>query len=142
MIPPQAIKLIRQFEGCSLEPYQDPVGIWTCGIGHAFLGCEPVRAFTTDEAEDVLRQDLQEADDAIAKLVTVPLTENQRAALLSWVFNLGETRLKNSTLLKKLNAGDYDGAAREFPKWSLAGGIRLDGLMRRRIAEQSLFLHA
>ncbi len=77
---------------------------------------------------------------AVNRLVTVPLTQNQFDALISFVFNLGIGNFRTSTLLKKLNAGDYTGAAKEFPPWVRADGKQLPGLIKRRDAEKALFL--
>lgn len=139
MIPPAAVKLVKMFEGCVLEPYQDSVGVWTVGVGHVLPDDAPLSDITQEEADELLALDLAIADQDVSRCVKVPLTENQRAALISFTFNLGGTALAKSTLLRKLNEGDYLGAAQEMPKWSNAGGVMLKGLLRRRLAEQALF---
>lgn len=131
--------LIRRFEGLELHAYRDPVGVLTIGYGHT-TNVRPGQVITESEAEELLRYDLSWVEDAINKSVTVDLNQNQFDALASWVYNLGETNLRNSTMLKKLNAGDYEGAADEMLRWNKAGGKVLRGLVRRRKAERDLFL--
>ncbi|GKX60262.1 lysozyme [Leminorella grimontii] len=134
------INLIKEFEGLKLSKYRDAVGLWTIGYGHLIRSGETFeRSLTEQEAEALLRKDLLESERGIRRLVSVPLTQNQFDALVSFVFNVGVGRLATSTLLKKLNAQDYRGAADELPKWNRAGGNVLEGLTRRRQAERALF---
>ncbi len=134
------INLIKEFEGLELSKYRDAVGLWTIGYGHLIRSGETFeRSLTEQEAEALLRKDLLESERGIRRLVSVPLTQNQFDALVSFVFNVGVGRLATSTLLKKLNAQDYRGAADELPKWNRAGGNVLPGLTRRRQAERALF---
>jgi lysozyme len=156
------LELIKGFEGIpdgdpttvKIDPYLDPVGIWTIGWGHAisvggrFLrGKENRKAardlypggITLEQAEELLRGDLLDTCRDVAALAKVPLTENQFAALVSFAFNCGSGNLAKSTLLKKLNQADHAGAAAEFPRWNKAGGKVLAGLTRRREAEAALF---
>jgi len=86
-----------------------------------------------------LAEDIQEVEEYIEKLVEVPLTQNQYDALVSWTFNLGSTNLKESTLLRKLNYGDYEAVPEEMKKWIYVGDDVLEGLIRRREAEAALF---
>jgi len=131
--------LIRHFEGKRLKAYQDSVGVWTIGYGHT-TNVKPGQVITEDEAEELLRFDLEWVEKAILRNVDVPLTQEQFDALATFIYNLGETNFRRSTLLKKLNREDYAGAANEFPKWNKAGGRVLRGLVRRREAEKKLFL--
>jgi len=156
------LELIKSFEGIpdgdpttvKIDPYLDPAGIWTIGWGHAisvggrFLrGKENRKAarnlypggITLEQAEELLRGDLLDTCRDVAALAKAPLTDNQFAALVSFAFNCGGGNLSKSTLLKKLNQGDYAGAAAEFPRWNKAGGKVLAGLSRRREAEAALF---
>ncbi len=94
---------------------------------------------TQEQAEQWLQEDVQSAVDAVNRLVTVQLTQNQFDALVDFTFNLGSGNLQSSTLLRLLNAGNYAGAAGEFEKWDKAGGQALPGLLRRRQAERDLF---
>ena len=138
------INLIKVFEGKRLNAYDDGVGVWTIGFGtikhpngvHVKKG----DTCTDSQAESYLKNDLVKFENAINKLVKVPLNQNQFDALSSFTYNLGETNLSSSPLLKKLNAKDYTGASNEFLKWNRAGGKVLNGLVRRREAERNLFL--
>jgi GH24 family phage-related lysozyme (muramidase) len=138
------LEIIKHFEGRKLQAYQDSVGIWTIGYGHtSAAGAPQVRAgmtITEQQAEDILKQDLGLFEAGVRDRVKVPLNSDQFSALVSFAFNVGLGALGNSTLLRKLNAGDYAGAANEFTRWVKAGGATLPGLVRRRDAERALFL--
>lgn len=138
----KGIQLICQFEGLRLERYRDAVGLWTIGYGHLILKNElnKLLKVTTGEAKGLLRKDLKRTEQGVSKMLTYTATQNQYDALVSFAFNLGAGNLKKSTLLKKFNAGDIQGAALEFKKWNKAGGKVLTGLTRRRDAEMKLFL--
>jgi len=131
--------LIKKFEGLCTKAYKDVIGVVTIGYGstgeHVQMGME----ISEQEAEDLLKLDLERFEKGVEKLVTVALTDNQFAALVSFSFNCGLGNLKSSTLLRKLNAGDYSGAAMEFQKWNKAGGKVYPGLTKRRAAESELF---
>ena len=133
----KGIQLICQFEGLKLERYRDAVGLWTIGYGHLILKeeMEKLTKITTGEAKDLLRKDLKRTEDGVKKLLNQPATQAQFDALVSFAFNLGVGNLKKSTLLKKFNAGDVQGAALQFKSWNKAGGKVLAGLTRRREAE-------
>jgi lysozyme len=135
------VDLIRNFEGFSLDAYRDSGGIWSIGYGST-SDVRPGMRITPDEADKRLRSDVTEAEQAVRELVTVPLEQGEFDALVSFTYNLGRGNLKRSTLLRKLNAGFYKEAAEEFPKWRLAAGKVLQGLVRRRAAEKALFLSA
>ena len=130
--------LLKFFEGCELVAYQDSVGVWTIGYGHT-KGVKPGMTITQEEAEQMLESELVEYEGYVTKYVTVPLTQNQFDALVVWVYNLGPTNFRNSTLLKKLNSGDYTAAGKEIERWNKAGGKVLNGLVKRREAEANLF---
>lgn len=132
-------KLIQQFEGCREKAYQDCVGVWTIGYGHTG-NVKAGQVISKEEADRLLSQDLVKFESGVEKNVKVALTQNQFDALVSFCYNLGVGSLQKSTLLKKLNAGDYKGAAEEFLKWNKAGGKVLTGLVRRRELERQLFL--
>ncbi len=133
-----AADLIKQFEGFRSAAYRCPSGLLTCGWGHTF-GVSGLTTCTAELAEEWLAEDLNNAAGTLVRLVRVPLTNNQRESILSFVFNTGETRFASSTLLRKLNAGDFSGAAAEFERWVHGGGRRLPGLAKRRAAERALF---
>lgn len=133
------LELIKDFEGCKLTAYQDSVGVWTVGYGSTGGDVCKGLTITQDEAEKRLRKHLEGVERAILRLVTVPLTQGEFDALCSFVYNLGEGALAKSTLLKMLNASDYDGAAQQFLRWDKAGGQVLAGLTRRRQAEMRRF---
>ncbi len=131
--------LIKEFEGLRLEAYRCSAGKWTIGYGST-RGVKEGDVITEAGAEARLVDDLRWAEAAVERQVRVGLTQNQFDALASFVFNLGESALSRSTLLRKLNGKDYLGAADELPRWSTAGGQVLSGLQRRRMAERAFFL--
>jgi lysozyme len=135
------IDLIKQFEGFRANAYQDSVGVWTIGWGHT-SGARPGQTISRETATSLLRGDLQWAVSAVNRLVKVRLAQPQFDALVSFVFNLGEGNFAKSTLLRRLNAGDFAGAADQFAVWNKAGGRVLPGLTRRRSAEAALFQRA
>jgi lysozyme len=137
-ISEKGLALIKEFEGCKLKAYQDSVGIWTVGYGHTGPDVREGLEITQARAEELLREDLHDVERCLANSVSVTLTQNEYDALASFVFNLGCGRLRGSTLLRKLNAGDVD-CGPEFDKWCNAGGRQLPGLVRRRKAERELF---
>ncbi len=134
----KGLDLIKGFEGLRLNAYQDSGGVWTIGYGHTG-GVKPGDSISQAQAEQYLRQDTGSAQQAVRNAVKVPLTQNQFDALVSFTYNLGAGALQKSTLLKKLNAGDYAGAQAEFGKFVHAGGQVLQGLVRRRGEEAALF---
>lgn len=140
----KGIALIKQFEGCKLTAYQDSVGVWTIGYGWTQpVNGKPIRAGMTikqETAERLLKTGLVSYESDVSRLVKVGLTQGQFDALVSFTYNLGARSLSTSTLLRKLNAGDYAGAADEFLRWNKAGGKVINGLTRRREAERALFL--
>lgn len=140
----KGIALIKLFEGCKLTAYQDSVGVWTIGYGWTQpVDGKPIRAGMTikqETAERLLKTGFVSYESDVSRLVKVGLTQEQFDALVSFTYNLGARSLSTSTLLRKLNVGDYAGAADEFLRWNKAGGKVLNGLTRRREAERALFL--
>jgi len=136
----EGINLIKHFEGCELEAYKCPAGVWTIGYGH-IKGVQQGDVITEQEADNMLVEELEEYENYIHNLVNCPLNQNQFDALVSWVYNLGSSNLQASTLLKVLNAGDYAGVPAQMLRWNKAGGKVLEGLTRRRQAEADLFGH-
>ena len=133
----KGIDLIKHFEGCELEAYKCPAGVWTIGYGH-IKGVKEGMTITEHQAEEMLKSELNEYEGYINNLVTAELNQNQFDAMVSWVYNLGGGNLKASTLLKVLNAGDYAGVPAQMMRWNKAGGKVLEGLTRRRQAEADL----
>lgn len=137
-----AYALIKRHEGLRLHAYRDPVGIWTIGWGHT-EGVTRGQTISLHQAEALLAHDVGRAAQAVSRLVTVPLNQGMFDALTSFVFNLGEGRLADSTLLILLNGQDYAGAAREFGRWvkgTVDGRkVNLPGLVKRRTEERALF---
>jgi len=142
------LEFITSHEGLRLELYNDPAGHATIGVGHlVHLGpidgraseAEFANGITRAEAMDLLREDVGTAEDAVRRLVDVPLNQNQFDALVSFTFNLGEGNLQSSTLLRRLNQGEYDAVPSELNRWTRGGGQVLPGLVRRRAEEGELF---
>lgn len=137
-----AIDLVKHFEGLYLTAYLCPAGVPTIGYGHTD-GVRMGQTITEAQADAFLAADLAEVAADVDRYVKVLLTDDQRSALASFVFNLGAGSLASSTLLRKLNVGDAAGAAAEFGRWTKArvGGqmVDLPGLVARRAAEQALF---
>lgn len=132
------LELIKSFEGLYLKAYLCPAKVWTIGYGHT-LGVMPGDVITKDQAEALLRKDLEQFEAVVNRSVSVPITQAQFDSLVSLCYNIGAKAFVTSTLLKKLNAGDYAGAATEFDRWNKAGGVILPGLVRRRKKERELF---
>ncbi len=135
----KGMDLIKRFEGLKLKAYLDSVGVPTIGYGHTH-GVKMGDVITGEQADKYLSEDLHVAELTINTNVKVKLTQNQFDALASFVFNLGSGNFVKSTLIRKLNAGDYAGAADEFGKWVNAGGKKLPALVKRRAAERDEFL--
>jgi|TARA_R110000824_G_scaffold203363_1_gene387781 lysozyme len=137
-ISQEGLSLIKKFEGCELASYQDSVGVWTIGYGHT-KGVEDGMSITQLEANQMLEDELPEYEGYINKLVTKELEQCEFDALVCWVYNLGPTNLRESTLLKILNEGDKKGVPAQIRRWNKAGGETLEGLVRRREAESLLW---
>lgn len=133
------LELTKSFESCRLTAYRDSGGVWTIGFGHTGEDVHPGLLITQAQADALLIQDMQVAVNAVNRLVTVSLNQNQFDALVDFTFNLGEGTLARSTLLRVLNAGNYDDAADDLLVWDHVDGQVVAGLLRRRRAEQDLF---
>lgn len=134
---------IKRWEGLRLTAYQDSANVWTIGYGHTSMAGDPyVRqgmVITDIEATNILMRDLRQFEQAVEQAVKVELNDSQFAALVSFAYNIGVGAFKKSSLLKKLNKGDYDAVPAELMKWVNAGGRRLQGLVNRRSAEGGLW---
>ena len=130
--------LIQHFEGCELEAYLCPAGVWTIGYGHTF-GVKQGDVIDQEAAEALLIEDLEEFEGYVTALCQCGLEQHQFDAQVSWVFNLGPGNFESSTLLRRLNDGDLGAVPDEIRRWNKAGGRVLDGLVRRREAEAVMF---
>jgi len=139
------LQLIASFEGFSATPYADAQG-QSIGYGHFILpgelGSTIIPPITQAQGLALLQQDAGIAENAVANLVTVPLSQNQYDALVSLVYNIGQGNFAHSTLLRDLNARDYDAAAAQFPLWDKSNNQVVQALVDRRASEQDLFLTA
>jgi len=137
------LEIIKKFEGLRLTAYKCPAGIATIGWGHVQTVTEQDvingKTITKEEAEELLKQDIKWAEEAVFKNVKVPTTDNQFSALVSWTFNLGETNLRQSTMLQRINANFLEVVPFEMNRWNKANGKIMEGLKRRRQAEGDLF---
>tara|TARA_A100000172_G_scaffold21007_1_gene11967 strand:- start:1863 stop:2300 length:438 start_codon:yes stop_codon:yes gene_type:complete len=138
-ISKEGLSLIKKFEGCELEAYLCPAGVWTIGYGHT-KDVKEGDKINKEEADYLLQEEMIEYESYINDFVEVPLNQNQFDALCSWVYNLGPTNLKNSTMLKVLNEEKYVDVPQEIKRWNKAGGEVLDGLIKRREAEAKMFV--
>jgi lysozyme len=134
-----ASRIIRRFEGFRLAAYQCPAGVWTVGYGHT-RDVLPDLRITEVEAERLLVEDMDNADQTVRRFCTAPLNDLQRGALISFVFNVGAGAFSRSTLLRRLNELDYAAVPAELLRWNKGGGRVLQGLILRREAEAQLFV--
>lgn len=136
------LEFVKGNEGYRAQAYLDGGGVWTIGYGTTRINGKPVEAgmtCTEQEATQWLLSDLADTQTAINQLVNVPLTQGAYDALCDFVYNVGITAFKNSTMLKKLDAKDYSGAALEFIRWKYDNGKVVEGLLNRRKREQEMF---
>ena len=138
-------KLIASFEGLELTAYLCPAKVWTIGLGTTvYSNGQPVKKGDTCTKEQALQykaHDLRRFENCVNSAVKVSINQNQFDALVSLAYNIGEKAFSNSTLVKKLNTGDYQGAADQFSAWNKSKGKVLNGLVNRRAAERTLFLN-
>lgn len=133
------IELIKKFEGCRLETYICPAGVFTIGYGHTGADVKSGMKITQEEAETLLKNDLKAFEKGVQRIIKKELTQNQFDALVSFAYNLGLENLKKSTLAKLINQDKIKEAANQFERWVYANGVKLNGLIRRRKAEKELF---
>jgi len=138
IISKNGLDLIKQFESLQLKAYKCSANVWTIGYGHTKNVKEGDR-ISQDQANCFLMQDLYEVEKTINRLVKVKINQNQFDALCSLIFNIGISAFNKSTLLAKLNTGDYVGAAEQFRRWNKVNNVVMAGLVRRRQAEEDLF---
>jgi len=138
----EGLNLIKRFEGFSSTIYICPAGYPTIGYGHVVLAHEQdqfASGTTQAEAAELLRKDVRIAERAVLRLISVPLTDGQFDALVSFTFNLGAGALQRSTLRLKANRGEHESVPAELMKWVWAAGKKLPGLVRRRQAEGACY---
>lgn len=135
------VDLIKAFEGCKLEAYKCPAGIWTIGYGHTGSNVTSDLSIDEQEAESLLYDDLVKFEDGVNKLTCeLDITQGMFDALVCFAYNVGLDALARSTLLKLLKQNKVLEASEQFKRWNKAGGQELAGLTRRRNAEAELFL--
>ena len=134
-----ALPIIKKWEGLKLRAYKCPAGVWTIGYGTTGPNIKEGLTWTAAQCEAALLSDVREFAREVRASLKVKVSARQFAALVSLAYNIGINALRASTLLRKLNAGDYAGAAEQFPRWNRAGGRELQGLTNRRAEERALF---
>lgn len=139
-ITQEGLYLIKSFEGFSPTVYLCSAGVPTIGYGHAIKRGESFTSITEEDAENILARDVSVAEKGVLRLISVPLSDGQFNALVSFSFNLGTGALQRSSLRLKLNRSEYTDASDEFMKWIRAGGKVIKGLVRRREAERRMFI--
>ena len=141
-ISKEGLEFLAEVEGNKLVAYRDTGGVLTIGVGHTsdeHLEVTPGLKITHEKSMELLAIDVEEAEEVVKHMVSVPLTQHQFDALVSFVFNLGPTQFANSTLLRKLNGWDYVGAANQFKRWVYDNGKIQPGLVKRRYGEAEMF---
>ncbi len=137
-ISDEGLALIKHFEGCRLEAYLCPAGVWTIGYGHT-RGVGDSDVIDQEAAEAFLIEDLEEFEGYVNSMTEVALKQNEFDALVAWVFNLGPGNFKESTLLNRINYGPISDVPSQIKRWNKAGGKVLEGLVKRRAAEAALW---
>ena len=132
-----AVPLVMLYEGTVLQSYRDPINKITACVGHTGPELRMGQRYTRQQCEDMLYGDLLKHAEALDCIKT-PMTDGQKAAFLSFSFNVGNQAFCRSTLARKANQGDMRGACAELSRWTLAGGKELPGLVRRRAAERAM----
>lgn len=137
-ITERGLAIVKRAEGLKFNAYRDTGGIWTIGWGHT-KGVKEGDTCTLEQAQAWIEDDVRDAEMVVNAVVSVPLTQNQFDALVSFVFNEGGRQFGSSTMLRLLNAGDYAGVAPQFDRWIYDDGQVEPGLVTRRAAERALF---
>jgi len=141
----KCLEMLAHHEGVRRKPYRCPAGLWTVGVGHLIGDGHSLpdswnRTFSLEEVYAILAADVTRFERGVERYITVPLTQGQFDALVSFAFNRGLGTLQKSTLRQKLNRGDKDGAITSLLKYNKAGGKVLKGLDLRRKSEAALFM--
>ena len=132
------VALIKQWEGLRLDAYKCSADKWTIGYGHTATAKEGM-SISLNDAESLLYQDLALVEAAVSRAVEVKLSDNQFAALVSWTYNIGISAMRDSSLVRRLNQGDYGAVPGELARWSKVSGRANKGLSNRRAAEAGLW---
>ena len=135
----ECVKALRNLEGCRLNMYICAGGKKTIGYGHVVLKGEPYESITELEAENILIQDILKIQQAVNRLVKVPLKKRQNIALIIFIFNVGAGAFQRSTLRQKINSEEHELVREEMMKWVFAKGKRNQGLVRRREFEANIY---
>jgi lysozyme len=136
----QLFRLIKHFEGCVLEAYQDSGGVWTIGYGSTGWDVYPGLTWTQEQADERMERDARKFAVRALRLSPGLSSSSARCAIADFCYNLGSGNYKASTLRRKINAGDMQGAAKEIMRWVHCRGKVLPGLVKRRAAERQLLL--
>lgn len=134
------VAYVTKEEGTENVPYKDIVGVLTVCQGHTGPDIIPDKVYSKEECDLLLKKDLTTHGLGVLKCVKVPINQNQYDAFTSFTFNVGVNAFCTSTLVKKLNEGDYTGACNQLPRWNRAGGKEVRGLTNRRLREKELCL--
>lgn len=134
----EAINIIKKFEGCKLKAYKCPAGIWTCGWGNT-INVNENTIYTQDEADKILIDTVNDFANKVKSYIKKDINNNQLCACVSLAYNIGLGNFKNSTLLRKINEGDFQEASKAFMSWIFINKKESQGLINRRKAEQELF---
>ncbi len=132
--------LIKSYEQLSLQAIVGPGGELLIGYGHTGGGVTPGMTITEAQADALFASDLKQREKVVKASVTAPMTRNEFSAFVDFTYNLGEGNFRRSTLLRKFNAGDREGAAEEFPRWNKIAGQPNSGLTTRRAIERAIYL--
>ena len=135
-----AINIIKKYEGLQLRVYTCPGGKETIGWGHVVKPNESFRYITDAQAEMLLMKDIRDAEEAMLRFIKVPLNNNQKCALISFIFNLGSGNFQSSTLLKVINEERHLDVPEQLIRWVFVSGKKFRGLMRRRCEESLLYV--
>lgn len=139
---PAGVAAIQRFEGCVLHTYKCAAGVNTIGYGHTGADVKPGLVWTQADADAALVRDLGRFEHAVHGAIRLPMTQGQFDAMVSLAFNVGAEAFAQSTLVKKFNAGDVEGAGRQFIVWNKVAGKPNDALLMRRAGELWMFARA
>lgn len=137
---PAGVTMIKRFESCRLHAYTDVANNWTIGWGHVSVDIHQGVVWTQAKCDEQLVRDLIKFENALNGMLTVELNQNQYDSLIDFVYNAGPGNLEKSTLLKKVNESDFEGASKQFGRWAHSNGKLIPALVKRRAYEKDLFM--